>query len=149
MIATTSKKRAAEIYGGGRQSARSLEIMETCNYDDVKIALAKPHTVLWQPLDAHGEHGNEWFEGEKEPSDDKSEDTLRHTSEPPPKKSLRRQAASIVAKAPHGEHALDEYERGVTQLMEAEPLWPIVEKPSDPNLAWLAGFGDDDDDEPF
>lgn len=64
IIATTSMKRAAQIYND--RASRIFNLCETGNEGEIKIAMAKPHTVFWQPLDSVGEHLDEWQEGESE-----------------------------------------------------------------------------------
>lgn len=66
IIATTSMKRAAEIYCGGRWSPKSIGMHTTGNDDDIAAAMEKPHTVLWQPNNAVGERTKVWYEGESD-----------------------------------------------------------------------------------
>jgi hypothetical protein len=60
MVATTSRKKAAELHGWG-WSPKAMDMSEIANDKTAAIALAEPGVIFWQPIDARGEHKDTWF----------------------------------------------------------------------------------------
>lgn len=60
---------------------------------------------------------------------------------------MTRRRLRLRPRLPHGEMASEQVESGIEAMMASEPLFPIVERPSNPDLAWLLGLDDPEDDQ--
>lgn len=60
--------------------------------------------------------------------------------------SLDDQMRSLASILPQGEHARDQVENGLVNMMDEEPLWPLLDRPASPHLAHFAGFDVDEEE---